>query len=145
MPQPLWESRVSDKWESGVGTVLSVFFFISLYSQGIQESWPALYTLPVLPPELQEALQWKDPSFKKKDKSQLRALLIQAWFDNVQSTHGIVTPLIYILVYGQEHTVHWDCCVGYFKGCIRDSERFVNTFYNVQLGLGDMTVYAVQR
>ena len=83
-----------------------MFFFISLHSQGIQESWPALYTLPVLPLELQEALQRRDPSFKKKDKSQLRALLIQAWFDNVQSTHGIVTPLIYILVYGQEHTVH---------------------------------------
>ncbi|XP_072557754.1 sterile alpha motif domain-containing protein 3-like isoform X2 [Paramormyrops kingsleyae] len=51
--------------------------------QGAQESWPALYTLPVLPPELQEALQRKDPSFKKKDKSHVRSLLIQVLFDNI--------------------------------------------------------------
>lgn len=56
---------------------------LSLHSQGSQESWPALYTLPVLPPELQEALQRKDPSFKKKDKSHLRASLIQVLFDNI--------------------------------------------------------------
>ncbi|XP_060779795.1 sterile alpha motif domain-containing protein 3-like [Neoarius graeffei] len=46
-------------------------------------SWPALYTLPVMPPELQEALHRKDPSFKKKDKSHLRALLIQVLFDHI--------------------------------------------------------------
>ncbi|KAJ8009434.1 hypothetical protein DPEC_G00088830 [Dallia pectoralis] len=51
--------------------------------QGAQQSWPALYSLPPLPPELQEALQRKDSSFKKKDKSHLRSLLIQVLFDNI--------------------------------------------------------------
>ena len=78
-------STTPDKWERSnvIGTVLSVFFLISLHSQGIQESWPAHYTLSVLPPELQEALKRKDPNFKKKDKSHLRALLIQVLFDNI--------------------------------------------------------------
>ncbi|KAL1022757.1 hypothetical protein UPYG_G00031920 [Umbra pygmaea] len=43
----------------------------------VAQPWPAVYNLPVFPPELQAALQRKDPGFKKKDKSHIRALLIQ--------------------------------------------------------------------
>ncbi|KAI7812698.1 hypothetical protein IRJ41_007415 [Triplophysa rosa] len=42
----------------------------------IAQPWPAVYNLPVFPPELQAALQRKDPGFKKKDKSHIRALLM---------------------------------------------------------------------
>ncbi|KAK2913847.1 hypothetical protein Q8A67_002246 [Cirrhinus molitorella] len=45
--------------------------------------WPAVYILPSFPPELQAALQKKDPGFKKKDKSHIRALLIQVLFDSI--------------------------------------------------------------
>ncbi|XP_048085104.1 sterile alpha motif domain-containing protein 3-like [Alosa alosa] len=47
------------------------------------QPWPAVFSLPTFPPELQAALQRKDPAFKRKDKSHIRALLIQVLFDNV--------------------------------------------------------------
>ncbi|XP_026114886.1 sterile alpha motif domain-containing protein 3-like isoform X2 [Carassius auratus] len=49
----------------------------------VAQPWPAVYNLPVFPPELQAALQRKDPGFKKKDKSHIRALLIQVLFDSI--------------------------------------------------------------
>ncbi|XP_063072346.1 sterile alpha motif domain-containing protein 3-like [Engraulis encrasicolus] len=49
----------------------------------VTEPWPAVFCLPDFPPELKAALLRKDPAFKKKDKSHLRALLIQVLFDNI--------------------------------------------------------------
>ncbi|XP_042617308.1 NAD(+) hydrolase SARM1-like [Cyprinus carpio] len=49
----------------------------------VAQPWPAVYNLPVFPPELQAAFQRKDPGFKKKDKSHIRALLIQVLFDSI--------------------------------------------------------------
>ncbi|XP_073719581.1 sterile alpha motif domain-containing protein 3 isoform X3 [Misgurnus anguillicaudatus] len=49
----------------------------------VAQPCPAVYNLPVFPPELQAALQRKDPSFKKKDKSHIRALLVQVLFDSI--------------------------------------------------------------
>ncbi|XP_042573815.1 uncharacterized protein LOC122134495 [Cyprinus carpio] len=67
------------------------------------EPWPAVFSLPDFPPELNESLQRKDPSFKKKEKSHLRSLLIQVLFDSITKytwypSHKIYTDVLGSLI-----------------------------------------------
>ncbi|XP_073671556.1 sterile alpha motif domain-containing protein 3-like [Paramisgurnus dabryanus] len=66
----------------------------------VAQPWPAVYNLPVFPPELQAALQRKDPSFKKKDKSHIRALLVQVLFDSITKHTWYPSHKIYGYVLG---------------------------------------------
>ncbi|KAL1246562.1 hypothetical protein QQF64_034607 [Cirrhinus molitorella] len=75
--------------------VLIVFVLQEPCDSVVALPWPAVYILHSFPPELQAAVQKEDPGFKKKDKSHIRALLIQVLFDSINKHTWYPTHKMY--------------------------------------------------
>ncbi|XP_058625556.1 uncharacterized protein LOC131536560 isoform X1 [Onychostoma macrolepis] len=91
----------SSSMEQKPGVETSLEIQMHRAQQKCCEPWPAVFSLPDFPPELNESLQRKDPSFKKKEKSHLRSLLIQVLFDSVTMYTWYPSHKIYSDVLGR--------------------------------------------